>query len=62
MAIAPDGEVVPCQSWLGENAGLGNILTTKWEKIWNSKECKKRRAYSAKSFYKCPLREEKVEK
>ena len=57
MAIAPDGEVVPCQSWLGENAGLGNILTTKWERIWNSKECKKRREYSAKSFYKCPLRE-----
>lgn len=22
MAIAPDGEVVPCQSWLSENAGL----------------------------------------
>ena len=28
MAIAPDGEVVPCQSWLGEDAGLGNMLTT----------------------------------
>lgn len=57
MAIAPDGEVVPCQSWLGNKAGLGNILTTKWEKIWNSHECKKRRAYSAKSTQKCPLRE-----
>lgn len=57
MAIAPDGEVVPCQSWLGEDAGLGNILTTKWEKIWNNPKCKKRREYSAKSFGKCPLKE-----
>lgn len=56
MAIAPDGEVVPCQSWLGNQAGLGNILTTKWEKIWNSNQCKKRRAYSAIDTYKCPLR------
>ena len=57
MAIAPDGEVVPCQSWLGENAGLGNMLTTKWEKIWNNPKCKHRRAYSAKSTQNCPLRE-----
>ena len=56
MAIAPDGEVVPCQSWLNENAGLGNILTTKWEKIWNNPECKKRREYSCKTTQKCPLR------
>ena len=27
MAIAPDGTVVPCQSWLGADASLGNILT-----------------------------------
>ena len=25
MAIAPDGSVVPCQSWLGADASLGNI-------------------------------------
>ena len=56
MAIAPDGEVVPCQSWLNENASLGNILTTKWEKIWNNPECKKRREYSCKTTQKCPLR------
>ena len=48
MAIAPDGEVVPCQSWLNEDAGLGNILTTKWEDIWNNPKCKKQRKYSAK--------------
>lgn len=57
MAIAPDGEVVPCQSWLGEDAGLGNMLTTEWEKIWNSPKCKKGRQYSAKVEGKCPLRE-----
>ena len=26
MAIAPNGDVVPCQSWLGEDASVGNIL------------------------------------
>ena len=57
MAIAPDGEVVPCQSWLGENAGLGNMLTDKWENIWNNPKCKKQREYSAKSLQKCPLRQ-----
>lgn len=56
MAIAPDGEVVPCQSWLGEDAGLGNMLKTDWKKIWNNPKCKKRRAYSAKSTPNCPLK------
>ena len=56
MAIAPNGEVIPCQSWLFED-GLGNILTTKFKRIWSSKKCKKRRAYSAKSLEKCALRE-----
>lgn len=57
MAIAPDGEVVPCQSWLEKGAGLGNMLDTKWEKIWNNPSCKKRRKYSSGDFGKCPLRE-----
>lgn len=57
MAIAPDGEVVPCQSWLGKDAGLGNILTTNWKDIWNNPMCKKQRNYSAKSLGKCPLKE-----
>lgn len=57
MAIAPDGEVVPCQSWLGKDAGLGNILTTNWKDIWNNPLCKKQRNYSAKSLGKCPLKE-----
>ena len=56
MAIAPDGEVVPCQSWLGKNAGLGNILKVKWNKIWNSPKCKAQRNYSSKTTGKCPIK------
>ena len=57
MAIAPNGEVVPCQSWLNENAGLGNMLTQKWKTIWNNPKCKKIRNNSAKILGKCPLKE-----
>ena len=56
MAIAPDGEVVPCQSWLGEKAGLGNMLNTKWKKIWNNPKCKKHREYSAKGTRKMSIK------
>lgn len=57
MAIAPNGDVVPCQSWLGKDASLGNILENKWEDIWNNPKCKKIRRYSASSTGKCPLKE-----
>lgn len=57
MAVAPDGEVVPCQSWLGKDAGLGNILQTEWKNIWNNPKCKKQRKYSAKTLGICPLKE-----
>lgn len=57
MAIAPDGEVVPCQSWLGKNAGLGNMLTNNWNKIWNNPKCKKIRKNSATTTGKCPLKD-----
>lgn len=56
MAISPDGNVVPCQSWLGKGASLGNILEVKWKNIWNSNECKKIRKASAKTSHICPLR------
>ena len=56
MAVAPDGNVVPCQSWLSEGSSLGNILNTKWNKIWNHKKCKKIRKDSSKISYICPLR------
>lgn len=39
MAIAPTGDVVPCQSWLG-GLTLGNMLTNSWKTIWNSSACK----------------------
>lgn len=57
MAIAPDGEVVPCQSWLSSEAGLGNMITDKWENIWNNPKCKNQRVYSSKTLGKCPLKE-----
>lgn len=56
MAISPDGNVMPCQSWLGKDASLGNILDTKWSTIWNSPKCKKYRKISSKSSLTCPLR------
>lgn len=56
MAIAPDGNVMPCQSWLGKKSSLGNILKTKWKKIWNSSKCTKIRKQSSKTTHTCPLR------
>lgn len=55
MAIAPDGKVIPCQSWLG-GENYGDMRTTAWKKIWNHTDCKRRREYSAKMYQKCPLR------
>jgi MoaA/NifB/PqqE/SkfB family radical SAM enzyme len=54
MAVAPNGTVVPCQSWLNDQ-GLGNILTTRWNKIWNARQCKEIRA-RAKFGNVCPLK------
>ena len=54
MAVAPDGSVVPCQSWLSAEP-LGSILCDEWDTIWNSEKCKKIRKESAKMEYKCPL-------
>lgn len=34
MCVEPDGSVIPCQSYF---ASLGNMLTDRWEKIWNAK-------------------------
>lgn len=55
MAIAPDGTVIPCQSWLHED-GLGNMLTDKWKDIWNQKKCKQQRYYATLSEQRCPLK------
>lgn len=55
MAITPGGKVVPCQSWLSDEA-LGDILSDEWESIWNSDRCVARRNSSAKMMGTCPLR------
>lgn len=57
MAIAPNGNVVPCQSWLSNESVLGNILQDSWNKMWNSGLCKKVRKNSALTECKCPLRQ-----
>lgn len=58
MAIAPDGKVIPCQSWLGEGAEIGDILTHDFSDIWNSKKCVSLRAMSDDEALCCPFREE----
>lgn len=56
MAIAPNGEVLPCQSWVQDKISLGNILTKPWRKIWNSPLSKKIRKQAAMKGA-CPLAE-----
>ena len=59
MAIAPDGTVVPCQSWLGADASLGNILTDPFKKIWNHPMCRALRNMSEQQAQNCPFRARK---
>ena len=59
MAIAPDGTVVPCQSWLGADASLGNILTDPFKRIWNHPMCKQLRNMSDEQALSCPFRARK---
>lgn len=59
MAIAPDGTVVPCQSWLGADASLGNILTDPFKRIWNHPMCKQLRNMSEEQALTCPFRARK---
>ena len=59
MAIAPDGTVVPCQSWLGSDASLGNILTDPFQKIWDHPMCRKLRNMSEAQALACPFRKQK---
>ena len=55
MAVAPNGTVVPCQSWLG-GVSLGHILRDDWHDIWNGAECAAIRTESAKTEHICQLR------
>lgn len=59
MAVAPDGTVVPCQSWLGTDASLGNILTDRFQDIWNHPKCRALRAMTEEQALSCPFRTEK---
>ena len=56
MAIAPDGEIIPCQSWLSGKS-LGNILNDDWDAVWQGERCAAIRAKSAKMEQLCQLRE-----
>ena len=56
MAVTPDGQVVPCQSWLGGTT-LGNLLTDDWSAIWDGEACRAIRAKSAKLEHICQLGE-----
>lgn len=60
MAIAPDGTVVPCQSWL-DGTDLGNILTTDFKDIWNHKTCVQLRSMTEDIALNCPFRSRKGE-
>ena len=54
MAIAPDGSVIPCQSWLSDEP-LGNLLVDEFKTIWKSSKCKKIRNESLKVDHICQL-------
>ena len=61
MAIAPDGTVLPCQSWL-RGPALGNILHQPWRRIWGSPTCRRIRRQSAKMRPGCPLGSTPIQK
>ncbi len=62
MAIAPNGNVVPCQSWLNGNSVLGNMLSDPWKRIWNSPKALSIREFSARMEHTCPLKTVKEDK
>lgn len=55
MAVTPDGQVVPCQSWLGGTT-LGNLLTDDWPHL-GRRGLRAIRAKSAKLEHICQLGE-----
>ncbi len=61
MAIAPDGTVVPCQSWLGSGADLGHILTDDFKRIWTHKHAVELRGMSEREALTCPFRTQRGE-
>ena len=59
MAVAPDGTVVPCQSWLGAQSCLGNILEDSFKKIWKHPMAVKLRRMTEQQALSCPFRASK---
>jgi MoaA/NifB/PqqE/SkfB family radical SAM enzyme len=59
MAIAPDGTVVPCQSWLGSDVTLGNILTDDFDMIWYHPDAARLRSMGEDESLVCPFRARK---
>lgn len=59
MAIAPNGDVIPCQSWLN-GMSLGNLLTKEWKDIWQSKDTLRIRGFAGKMQEVCLLKQEEV--
>lgn len=55
MAIAPNGDIIPCQSWLSDYK-LGNILIDSWALVWDSQRTSKIRDYSRMMTGACPLK------
>lgn len=58
MAVAPDGTVVPCQSWLAGDAGLGNLLCDPFHTIWKHPRCVALRQMRESESLSCPFRKE----
>ena len=56
MSIGPDGTVIPCQSWLGTDAALGNILTDPFKSIWNHPRSRQLRRMTEAEALSCPFR------
>ena len=57
MAVAPNGQLIPCQSWLHED-GLGNLLEREFSDLWDSERCLARRRETIVAAKTCPLSKE----
>ncbi len=60
MAISPDGEVIPCQSYL-DGTSFGNLLNDKFDVIWESKELNDFKKKIKRVGYGCPLNEKELQ-
>jgi radical SAM protein with 4Fe4S-binding SPASM domain len=53
MCVEPNGDVIPCQSYY---VALGNILTDRWESIWDHELARylRNRDFKMEKCYHCP--------